>query len=392
MNFSSSKAVNTLLSATVFLILFFRGNPTSGQIDPENRRLIQLGYKQSLVNDGPRAAYAFYYWNKPDFFDTNQTLRLVVAPTYFESEWGLEKVFGPDTDIGIGLSGGGFAYDYIEIRKGDYVRRESFNGHGAGIDISIYHLFNPGFKVPLYGIFRGGVDYVVFDDTNDTADNFETPPDQGFFFVRTGLRFGGKEPVLFPKLAMELAAWYEGRFRQNSGRYGFNNDRRLESSSHKLLGRCQFNYTFSKTRQYIMIDISGGSVLDADRFSAFRLGSVLPFSSEFPFMLPGYHLDEISAENMGLINVLYSIPFDERKNWSFEAAFGSAIVDYAPGLGQTGNWHSGVEAGIKYDPYYRPWTISFRSSYGFDAIRSDGRGGYDVGILFEYDFNFDGKK
>ena len=52
------------------------------QIDPEPRNLLQLGVNQSLHNDGPTAAYAFYYWNMPDVPTTNMTLRLAIAPVY----------------------------------------------------------------------------------------------------------------------------------------------------------------------------------------------------------------------------------------------------------------------------------------------------------------------
>src|ERR1700749_4922060 len=56
------------------------------QIDPEARELLHLGVNQSLHDDSPQAHYIFYYWNMPDFPSTNQVLRLVIAPTYLDSE------------------------------------------------------------------------------------------------------------------------------------------------------------------------------------------------------------------------------------------------------------------------------------------------------------------
>ena len=103
--------------ALVWLALFapfFAG----AQIDPVRRDLIQLGYNQAFEGHAPLAAYAFYYHNQPDFLRTNLTLRLAVAPVYLDSELGFIRALGPDTDLGIGLAGGGFADSYNEIRGG----------------------------------------------------------------------------------------------------------------------------------------------------------------------------------------------------------------------------------------------------------------------------------
>ena len=104
-----------------------------GQIDPMKRELIQLGYNQPIQGKGPLSGYAFYYLNLPQFLKTNLTLRLAVAPVYMDTELGIRQVFGPQTDIGFGLHGGGFADSYAEIRGGNVIESESFTGHGGGV-------------------------------------------------------------------------------------------------------------------------------------------------------------------------------------------------------------------------------------------------------------------
>src|SRR6266567_1412684 len=192
-----------------------------GQIDPVKRELIQLGYNVPLQGHPPQSGYAFYYLNKPDAFTTNLTLRLAVAPTYLDSEVGLSHFLGPNTDLGIGLAGGGFADNYPEIRSGRFLPEESFTGYGGELSASIYHLFNPGKQIPLYGLIRGIVHYSVYDRDKETSSDFEIPDDHGTYSVRTGLRWGGREPTLFPSLAMELSIWYQGEFRSESQTYGF---------------------------------------------------------------------------------------------------------------------------------------------------------------------------
>ena len=108
------------------------------QLDPEPRQLLHLGFNQPLHDDGPQARYLFYYWNMPEVPSTNQVLRLIFAPTYFDGELGLKSVLGENTDLGLELFGGGYAYEYDEVRQGNYYRDESFDGHGGGGDGSAH--------------------------------------------------------------------------------------------------------------------------------------------------------------------------------------------------------------------------------------------------------------
>ncbi|MCI0363907.1 MAG: hypothetical protein L0219_08500, partial [Phycisphaerales bacterium] len=221
-------AVGVLLSGIIHL---------PAQIDPAKRELIQLGYNQPIEGRGPIAAYAFYYLNLPHFYRTNLTLRLAVAPLYLDSEVGISKIAGPNTDLGVGLAGGGFADGYNEVRGGKYLESESFSGHGGGISTSLYHLFNPGRLIPLNGVVRVEGHYSSYVKDGDTDDDFELPRDKGSFNVRSGLRWGGQEPLMLPDVAMELSIWQESQFRANSGRYGFNDDRRVQISSHLFWAR-----------------------------------------------------------------------------------------------------------------------------------------------------------
>ena len=140
----------SLLWLTLFAPVF-----SFAQIDPVKRDLIQFGYNQAFEGHQPLAAYAYYYHNQPDFLRTNLTLRLAVAPVYLDSELGFLGALGPSTDLGIGLAGGGFGDNYNEIRGGQFYATESFEGDGAEMSASLYHLFNPGDLIPLNYILRG---------------------------------------------------------------------------------------------------------------------------------------------------------------------------------------------------------------------------------------------
>lgn len=353
------------------------------QIDPMKRDLIQVGYNGAFEGHAPLAAYGFYYRNQPDFLQTNLTLRLAIAPVYLDSELGISHALGEHTDFGIGFAGGGFADSYYEIRRGTFYPSESFAGYSGELNSSIYHLFNPGSLIPLSGMLRGIAHYSFYDRNDDTAGNFQLPPDHGTFSVRTGLRWGGREPTLYPDLAMELSMWYEGQFRTDSGAYGYDGDRRLESQSHLFWSEAFLAYTLPESQQAFAISLTGGLVHEPDRFSGFRLGGSLPLAAEFPLSLPGYYYQELSARRFLLASANFLQPLDPHRRWFLTASASTALVDYVPGLAQPGDWNNGVSGGVMYRS--SNWKVVAAYGYGFEAIRSGGKGANSIGILMQLD-------
>ena len=353
------------------------------QIDPEPRKLFQLGFNQSLEGAAPMAGYMFYYLNQPGFLRTNLTLRLAIAPVYVDSELGIRDALGPDTDLGLGLAGGGFADSYFEFRDGKYFPSDSFVGHSAEVSGSIYHLFNPGQRIPLNGILRLREHYSVYDEYNNTSPAFVLPHDHATTSVRAGLRWGGKEPVIHPDLAMELSAWYEGEFRTDSGAYGYHGDRELEPFSQLMFGRALLNYTLPQSKQSFSLSLTGGGSGHADRFSAYRLGGNLPLSSEFPLLIPGYFYEELSATTFVTLSGEYDVPLDAAKRWNLITYGAAAEMDYLPGLSQAGHLNSGLGIGLAY--HAGSWQVQTSYGYGFEAIRDGRRGGQNIGILLQFD-------
>jgi hypothetical protein len=355
------------------------------QIDPDKRDLLQVGYNAVFEGHQPFSGYAFYYHNQPDFLhDTNLTLRVALAPTYADSELGVAGALGPNTDIGIGAAGGGYADSYNEIHGGSFYPQESFDGYGGETSFSIYHLFDPGRLIPLYGVLRGTAHYSIYERDN-TDPTFALPNNHLDGSVRAGLRFGGVEPTLFPALAMELSVWYEGHVRSNPGYYGYTTDPyRLDIQSHLFWSEAALSYTFDN-KQNVYVRLTAGTSIDADRFSAYRLGSFLPLIAEFPLSLPGYFYQEISARDFVLLNANYLIPLDPKKRWDLAFNASTAVVDYLPGEGQPGNWLNGVSGGIMWHSPTDRVKIMTDYAYGINAIRDGHRGANSIGLLLQID-------
>src|SRR5258706_4877243 len=163
--------------------------------------------------------------------------------------------------------------------------------------------------------------------------------------------------MLGPALAMELSGWYWLECRGKPGDYGFSDDRDLNANAHKFLARAQINYTTVESKHYIMAGLMGGAVLNPDRFSAWRMGGMLPFSSEFPIYMPGYFSGELSCEDFGLLYGLYSIPFGESKQWSIMGMGAAGLCKYVDGTGQPGAFNSGLGAGVGYSAKDKRWRV-----------------------------------
>jgi hypothetical protein len=232
----------------------------------------------------------------------------------------------------------------------------------------------------------------LYERDSDTAQNFELPDDQAAFHLRAGLRYGGVEPLMAPPLAMELSCWYEGQFRSDHGPYGFRavagpnraGDRRINPDAHLFWARALLAYT-TQWGHYFRASLTAGTSFNVDRFSAYRLGAVLPLATEFPLNLPGYFYQEITARQFVLLSGQYDLPLDEKDRWSLALFGATALVDYLPGMEQPGEWHSGVGAGIGYQSPKKGWQFIVGYAYGVDAIRHGDRGAHSIGFLAQVD-------
>jgi len=351
------------------------------QVDPYSRSLLELGVDQNLSGTGPQSLYAYYYYNNPAFLRTNLALRMAVAPVYLYSELGFRRVL-PRTDFGIGIRGGAFGENYYEINQGDYRKSESFDGSGGGASLNLYHLVNPAQLLPLHVILQGGGDYTAYAATHKTDDRFVLPEDGPSTFVRAGLRLAGKEPMLYADLAMEVSLWYEQQWRFNSGPYGFAGDRQVVPATGLYWLYAGLSYAWTNTGNQFTFAVTAGGSDNADRFSAYRLGGVLPLAAEYPLTLPGYYYQEISAQGVVHLAASYVAPLSADHRWQLRLSAASAYVDYLPGLEQPNHWNTGAGPSLSFTSRSEVWRVILRYGYGFNALRDGQEGAHSIGLLY----------
>lgn len=356
------------------------------QVDPMHRNLLQLGADAPLSGFGPQGIYAYYYYNNPELSGTNVALRMAIAPAYFDGEIGFKELLSPNTDVGLGIYGGAFGDNYYEVRQGHFYQQESFDGYGGGGAISLYQLLNPGQLIPLNVVLRGGTRYQSFGDADQTAPAFVLPEARFTTFFRAGLRLAGKEPVLDPRLGMELSVWFERQWRTDAEPYGFSNDRRTQPQSDLYWLYAGLSYTWTNTGHRFSLATTLGGSSEVDRFSAWRLGGVLPLSSEYPLMIPGYYYEELTARRVAHFYASYMIPLDPDHTFQLRLEIASAGMDYLPGFAERDRWQTGAGGGLSYSPKNQSFRIVVRYGYGISAQRKDQFGAQSVGVLFQYDF------
>jgi hypothetical protein len=372
-------AAGLVLSGLVPLLAF-------AQPDPEPRAYLEVGTEVPLKGNAPINGYAFFLWNRPHFPDQDQYLRVVVAPTYILTELVQDHwPFGRHA-VSVGLNGGGIRYGHFEYRNGSYKEAESFWGHGAELPFSYYagtKLFD---QLPLQGQIRVTPAFVVYQDGLDTAERFALPPDTGLLTGRVGLRLGGVPPELLPQLALEASAWYEAVYRTNPGTFGLPERREtLEDLTQRAWGRVAAVITPAQGHT-VEVLATAGLTRSTDLLSSFRLGSALPFRSEFPLILRGYFVEEVFAKRFWLVNASYRFPaWPGSRSVRIRIGGDIAGVDYVDGHRLPREHLRGIGADVSVAITPRV-TVVGGYGYGFDAPRNGGFGGHEAHALIELKF------
>lgn len=362
--------------------------PAAAQMDPSKRLQLEGGFERGVGAPGPVAPYAYLYMNHPGVFGSSTTLRLALAPVYVDSELGLTEAM-PRTDVGLGISGGGYAFGQTEVYRGTDLRGESFMGHGGGPSLSFYPRLGKVGPVPINGVVRVGAAYANYERDSKTDAAFQLPPDEWTGFARFGIRAGGSPPGLNPGPAGEVSAWLERRDREHGGVYGINGDREARRRSHLYW-----------TRGFVSLPLKNGSLVaggfslgdgdGVDRFSAYRLGGMLTMNAEFPLIIPGYFSHEIAATSYAHVWAREGVPLDEQHRYVWSVFAAGAGVKPVRGTDPGGTYHGGVGVALGFMPKRAALRGEFSYGYSPTALRGRRRGGHGVALTMELNFNAPG--
>ncbi|MEQ1917836.1 MAG: hypothetical protein ABL955_01440 [Elusimicrobiota bacterium] len=359
--------------------------PAKAQIDDAKRLFLAGGYEDAVGNLGPSAPYGFLYLNRPGAAGPGSAFRLALAPVYADAELGLPSLFGSRTDLGLGLSGGGYAFGHAEIRRGDEKPGEDFIGHGGGPSASLYPRLGDIGPAPLNGVLRVSAVYTDYQRTARTAALFEPPPDEWTGAARAGLRLGGVEPGMDRGRAAEASVWAETRLRDRPASYGYNGDRYVRRNVNLYWARVLLSLpTPGGVHASGGLNAGGGG--GVGRLSAYTLGGMLTQTSEFPLILPGYFGQEISASRYVHAWAHAGVPI--RGSKSFLVNFTAAVANVKPvyGTDPGGIHHAGLAAGLSFEPAEGFLRADLTYGYAPTALRGAHRGAQSLAFNFEYDF------
>ncbi len=373
----------------VLLLASLPGLPpeVTAQPDPEGRANLEVGVEMPAQGNGPLSPYAFFLWSRPHFPAPDLYARLVVAPTYLESELVRDRILGwSGHAVGLGITGGLFPYGFDDFQRGQYLGRRSFTGSGGEARLSYYPHVELGGGLPLEGQLRLAVGYVGYDKGTDTADGFQLPRETPVYRGRVGIRLGGRPPELLPTLALGVSVWYESSYRQDAEPYGLPTARdALAHFTDRAWGRLDAVATIARTHT-LSLTAAAGTSNRTDKLSTYRMGSALPFRSEFPLILHGYYSDEVFARRFWLVNAAYRFPLwpgEDRLQLQLSADW--ARVEFLPGrtLPRSDLRGLGVDLTTRLTPRL---SLVLGFGYGVDAPRHHGFGGEELGAQVEYRF------
>lgn len=371
--------------AAILVGLTLAAGKAGAQIDPAKRLLLEGGYEDGLGNPGPSAPYAFLYLNRPGAVGPGSAFRLAVAPVYADGELGVPGIFGSRTDLGVGFSGGGFAFGQAQVDRGDEKRGEAFIGHGGGTSVSLYPRIAKFGPVPVNGVFRLAMNYTDYQRTARTDARFETPPDQVTGVARAGIRAGGIEPGMDKGRAVEASIWGETRVHDKPAAYGYADDRSITRVARLLWSRVHVSLPGPlNTRVGGGVNLGAGDGLG--RIDAYRLGGMGTLTSEFPLILPGYFTQEISARRFAHAWARTSYPLGGARRFYLDLGAAGASLSPVPGTDPGSARHIGFSLGVSYAPGKGGLHGQLAYGYSPTALRGSRRGAHALGLSFEIDF------
>jgi hypothetical protein len=81
----------------------------------------------------------------------------------------------------------------------------------------------------------------------------------------------------------------------------------------------------------------------------------------------------------------YSTPLGAARHWIVTLGGSTGRIGYTPGLEQPGAWNTGIGAGVTYLSVSKSWKVVLAYGHGFNAIRSDQKGGNALTLQIQYD-------
>jgi len=371
-------------SAVALAAALFLNAPAAAQIDDTKRTLLEAGYESGLGNPGPAAPYAFLYLNRPGAAGPGSAWRLALAPVFLDTELGLPGALGGRTDVGLGFSGGGYAFGHAQVDRGDEKIGEAFIGHGLSPSVSLYPRLGDIGPVPVSGVFRLAAVYTDFQRDDGTDAAYEPPPDEWTGVARAGVRAGGVEPGMDRGRAAELSLWAETRVRDRPASYGYGDDRYVRRNVNLLWARVQLSLPAGAAR--VSGGLNAGSGGQIGRLTAYRLGGMLTQTSEFPLILPGYFAQEISARRFVHAWAQTALPIGHSKRFTIELTAAAASLSPVRGTDPGGVRHAGFASGLGFAP--PDGALRAALTYGFapTALRGKRRGAHSAALVVEIDF------
>jgi hypothetical protein len=359
----------------------------TAQVDIEHRRdlIIQSSFAV-YQSEQPPAVFGVFWFNENNCPWTNTALRVLFAGIYGDVELSKFLSFQPTTAIGAGVGGGAYLDSLTPYEKGERLSHQQFYGDSANARFFVNQMIPNSAEIPLNLRATYQVKGNSYRDGSGTQ-NYTLPDNYLTQVLRAEFRFGGVVPGLMAEKGGEVYLALEAAYR--SGFDAFGPDGALfeeESNYQRVYGSVSYRLPLGKT--LLMARATGGLGESLDVLSSYKLGGHLTGVDQLVYMIHGYYVREIFADDFGLVNLQVRVPLlPESKLTGHLYADHAVANQFDPRTGKVDEWHNffGVGAGLS---FFAPWQtrVLVNYGYGFNAIRNGDRGGHEVGLTLEKRF------
>jgi len=376
-----------LRSALAAGIAALVGGPILAQVDTERRTTILLQSSSSVSNgeEWP-AGFGYFLYNRDHLPWEHTTFRLIYAGVYADGQLSWFAGGNPNTALGIGIGGGAYLDGVDPYQNGERLSHQRFYGDSINVRAFVNQTIPNPSPLPINLRLTYTESGTSFRNAPETSQ-FVRPADFRTQQVMAEVRIGGIEPGVNSTRGAEMYLEADANERTGLRAFGpIGAPFPVHPRSNRLFGSLGGRIPIGRT--LVVVETYGGVGRHLDELDAWKLGGNMVDIDPFSYTIHGYYTRELLADRFALANLEAAFPIVAARGLT-----GHLYGDYAvmnqlePATGESLGWHRfrGIGAGLGFRAAWgAEGLLSY--GYGFDAIRDGGRGGHEIGLIFEKRF------
>lgn len=318
--------------------------------------------------------FGYFFWKRDAWPWPTTDFRLIFGGIEGDTELTMRGFVTRDTDLGFGvnyhITGRLEEYDRGQINIGNRMRISHYSGR---LFLQQHIMVNYLETVRLRLTYEYGYTQYYHDD--DTTPTFQLANNGSFQTIRLNSSMGKLNHSNDRPSGWNVNLGAEATFRDNWKSWGPATTPWKSPSEFQKLTLDGTYVVSSFDEQKLVTKLTGGVGNELDRLSTYRLGGSLSgFHSSF--VLHGFYIKEIFAEDFGLLNLDYVIPLLKEQRLALHLYADSAITRRTDIPDHEPHGWVGTGTGLSFRGWWDThWLVGY--GYGINAQRGSNDGGHE---------------